>query len=179
MVVPWDLESLYEWFPEEDLDLIRDTCELGGASPGSHIDVYSPKDELGILLTALRSRGYNVVQRPFLQDLYRALDALVGRAPWPGLTSLDVNEPETWFEVWGTEDQRCYDSWNGDWSITVVYGRPRPGEVALLVRMPEYEDGYTPLPPTTEPSEAQKEARGWVDFWLGEVTTNNPDVQTS
>lgn len=82
MLAPWDLESLREWFPDEDMGIIEAHCRTGGASPGGHIDVYAPRDEQA-LLAALRSRGHNVVQRDFLSALDRALDGLSDRGPDP------------------------------------------------------------------------------------------------
>lgn len=75
MVVPWDLEALKEWFPEWDMDIIRTHCRTGGASPGGHIDVYTPQD-VPALLAALEARGYQVEHRDFLSDLQSALAAL-------------------------------------------------------------------------------------------------------
>jgi hypothetical protein len=82
MLAPWDLESLREWFPDEDMGIIEAHCRTGVASPGGHIDVYAPRDEQA-LLAALRSRGHNVVQRDFLSALDRALDGLSDRGPDP------------------------------------------------------------------------------------------------
>jgi hypothetical protein len=79
MVAPWDLESLLDWFPDEDMDVIEVNCRIGGASPGGHIDVYTPRDE-SALIAALRSRGYNVAQRGFLSDLEQALEQFSARA---------------------------------------------------------------------------------------------------
>jgi hypothetical protein len=68
MIVPWDFESLVEWFPEWDMDIIYEHCAVGGASPGGHIDTYTPHDTEA-LLAALRARGYQVEHRGFLGDL--------------------------------------------------------------------------------------------------------------
>lgn len=75
MVAPWDLESLADWFPLWDWDIIERHCRTGGASPGGHIDVYEPEDR-AVLLAALRSRGYRVEHRDFLDDLERALSKI-------------------------------------------------------------------------------------------------------
>lgn len=72
MVVPWDFEILTEWFPEWDMDIIYRHCAVGGASPGGHIDTYTPRDTEA-LLAALRARGYKVEPRGFLGDLEDAL----------------------------------------------------------------------------------------------------------
>jgi hypothetical protein len=75
MVVPWDLEGLLDWFPEWDMDIIEEHCAVGGASPGGHIDTYTPRDTEA-LLTALRARGYQVEHREFLRKMEDALNLL-------------------------------------------------------------------------------------------------------
>jgi hypothetical protein len=75
LVVPWDLESLLEWFPDEDIDIIETHCLVGGASPGGHIDTYKPR-AIDSLLDALRKRGYTVQSRSFLYELIHALETL-------------------------------------------------------------------------------------------------------
>ncbi len=77
MVVPWDAESLYEWFPHEDMDIIATHCRVSGASPGGNIDTYTPKD-VQALLTDLRERGYTVNEKDFISDLFEGLSALIG-----------------------------------------------------------------------------------------------------
>lgn len=98
---------------------------------------------------------------------------------WAGQEEFDAENPETWFEVWGEESQACYDPWNGDWSISVFYGRPKPGEVALLEYMPEYEDGFNLLHPESTRKEAKKEARSYVAYWVQHFRASNPDFQIS
>jgi hypothetical protein len=54
------------------MDVIYEYCEVGGASPGGHIDTYTPRD-IEALLTALRTRGYKVEHRGFLSELEEAI----------------------------------------------------------------------------------------------------------
>lgn len=75
LYAPWDLESLLEWFPDEDMDIIETHCLVGGASPGGHIDTYEPRD-INSLLDALRKRGYTVQSRSFLHELIHAIESL-------------------------------------------------------------------------------------------------------
>jgi hypothetical protein len=68
--LPWDAASVTQWL---DKDLLTKHAELGGASPGGHIDSYRVDDHQA-LLDDLELHGYTLERRPGLREaFYRAL----------------------------------------------------------------------------------------------------------
>ncbi len=64
--VPWDARSVADWFGAERLATY---AEIGGASPGGHIDTYTVRDREE-LFSALQAEGYTPEHRQGLVDAY-------------------------------------------------------------------------------------------------------------
>ena len=67
--LPWDVASVTQWL---DKDLLAKHAEIGGASPGGHIDTYRVRDQQA-LFADLERHGYTLEHRPGLREVfYRA-----------------------------------------------------------------------------------------------------------
>jgi hypothetical protein len=68
--LPWDVESVTEWL---DRELLEAHADIGGASPGGHIDGYKVRDP-DAFFAALRGAGHKMERHPgLLEEYYRAL----------------------------------------------------------------------------------------------------------
>jgi hypothetical protein len=64
--LPHDAEVAAQWLGG---DVLEEHCDIGGASPGGHIDTYHARDPEAFL-QAIRDLGYDVRRYPGLMDEY-------------------------------------------------------------------------------------------------------------